>query len=93
MRVVDGVGTDRQPPGRRLVEVDHGAPVDLQVGGMLGVLLQERDDLRFGVGPHVCVGASMAMLQLIVAVAVLAQRFRFRLRFVFKYLLLQSQVY
>jgi cytochrome P450 len=35
--------------------------------------------LPFAVGPHVCVGASMAMLQLIVAVAVLAQRFRFRL--------------
>ena len=35
--------------------------------------------LPFAVGPHVCVGASMAMLQLTVAVAVLAQRFRFRL--------------
>jgi cytochrome P450 len=35
--------------------------------------------LPFAVGPHVCVGASLAMLQLIVAVAVLAQRFRFRL--------------
>jgi cytochrome P450 len=35
--------------------------------------------LPFAAGPHVCVGASMAMLQLIVAVAVLAQRFRFRL--------------
>jgi cytochrome P450 len=35
--------------------------------------------LPFAAGPHVCVGASMALLQLIVAVAVLAQRFRFRL--------------
>ena len=35
--------------------------------------------LPFAVGPHVCVGASMAMLQLTVAVAVLAQHFRFRL--------------
>jgi cytochrome P450 len=35
--------------------------------------------LPFAAGPHVCVGASMAMLQLMVAVAVLAQRFRFRL--------------
>ena len=35
--------------------------------------------LPFAVGPHVCVGASMAMLQLTIAVAVLAQQFRFRL--------------
>ncbi len=35
--------------------------------------------LPFAVGPHVCVGASLAMLQLIVAVAVLARQFRFRL--------------
>ncbi|MBV8890008.1 MAG: cytochrome P450 [Alphaproteobacteria bacterium] len=35
--------------------------------------------LPFAVGPHVCVGASMAMLQLVATVAVLAQRFRFRL--------------
>ena len=35
--------------------------------------------LPFAVGPHVCVGASMAMLQLTVAVAVLARQFRFRL--------------
>jgi cytochrome P450 len=35
--------------------------------------------LPFAVGPHVCVGASMAMLQLVVAVAVLARHFRFRL--------------
>jgi cytochrome P450 len=35
--------------------------------------------LPFAVGPHVCVGASMAMLQLTVAVAVLARHFRFRL--------------
>jgi cytochrome P450 len=35
--------------------------------------------LPFAVGPHVCVGASMAMLQLTIAVAVLARHFRFRL--------------
>ena len=35
--------------------------------------------LPFAAGPHVCVGASMAMLQLTVAVAVLARHFRFRL--------------
>ncbi len=35
--------------------------------------------LPFAIGPHVCVGASMAMLQLTIAVAVLARRFRFRL--------------
>lgn len=35
--------------------------------------------LPFSIGPHVCVGASMAMMQLTIAVAVLAQRFRFRL--------------
>jgi cytochrome P450 len=35
--------------------------------------------LPFAVGPHVCVGASLAMLQLTIAVAVLAQQFRFRL--------------
>jgi cytochrome P450 len=35
--------------------------------------------LPFAVGPHVCVGGSMAMLQLMVAVAVLARHFRFRL--------------
>jgi len=35
--------------------------------------------LPFGIGPHVCVGASLAMMQLVIAVAILAQRFRFRL--------------
>jgi cytochrome P450 len=35
--------------------------------------------LPFAVGPHVCVGASLAMLQLMVAVAVLARHFRFHL--------------
>jgi len=35
--------------------------------------------VTFGIGPHVCVGASLAVMQLVVAVAVLAQRFRFRL--------------
>ena len=35
--------------------------------------------LPFSIGPHVCVGASLATMQMVVAVAVLAQRFRFRL--------------
>jgi cytochrome P450 len=35
--------------------------------------------LPFAVGPHVCVGASMAMLQLTIAAAVMARHFRFRL--------------
>ncbi|HVC55806.1 MAG TPA: cytochrome P450 [Stellaceae bacterium] len=35
--------------------------------------------LPFSIGPHVCVGASLAVMQMVVAVAVLAQRFRFRL--------------
>jgi cytochrome P450 len=35
--------------------------------------------LPFAVGPHVCVGAWMATLQLVTAVAVFARRFRFRL--------------
>jgi cytochrome P450 len=35
--------------------------------------------LPFGIGPHVCVGASLAVMQLVLAIAVLAQRFRFRL--------------
>jgi cytochrome P450 len=35
--------------------------------------------LPFAIGPHVCVGASMAMLQLTVVVAVLARHFRFHL--------------
>ena len=35
--------------------------------------------LPYAIGPHVCVGASMATLQLTVAVAVLARHFRFRL--------------
>jgi len=34
--------------------------------------------MPFGSGPHVCVGASLAMMQMIVTAAVLAQRFRFR---------------
>ena len=33
--------------------------------------------LPFAVGPHVCVGASMAMLQLTITVAVMARHFRF----------------
>jgi cytochrome P450 len=35
--------------------------------------------LPFGIGPHVCAGASLATMQMVIAVAVLAQRFRFRL--------------
>lgn len=35
--------------------------------------------LPFGIGPHVCAGASLAMMQMVIAIAVLAQRFRFRL--------------
>ena len=35
--------------------------------------------LPFSIGPHVCVGASLAMMQMLIAVAVLAQRLRFRL--------------
>jgi cytochrome P450 len=35
--------------------------------------------LPFSIGPHVCVGASLAVMQLVLAIAVLAQRFRFRL--------------
>ena len=35
--------------------------------------------IPFAIGPHVCVGASMAMLQMQVAVAVLAQHYRFHL--------------
>jgi len=35
--------------------------------------------LPFAIGPHVCIGASLVMRQMLSAVAVLAQRFRFRL--------------
>ena len=35
--------------------------------------------LPFSVGPHVCIGASLALMQMLMAVAILAQRFRFRL--------------
>jgi cytochrome P450 len=35
--------------------------------------------IPFGVGPHVCVGASLALNEILIAVAILAQRFRFRL--------------
>ena len=35
--------------------------------------------IPFGVGPHVCVGASLALTEILIAVAILAQRFRFRL--------------
>lgn len=35
--------------------------------------------LPFAIGPHVCIGASLALLEITIAVAVLVQRFRFRL--------------
>jgi cytochrome P450 len=35
--------------------------------------------LPFAVGPHVCIGASLALMEIMVAVAIMAQRFRFRL--------------
>ena len=35
--------------------------------------------LPFAIGPHVCIGASLALMEIVVAVAILAQRFRFRL--------------
>ena len=35
--------------------------------------------IPFGVGPHVCPGAALAMTEIVVALAILAQRFRFRL--------------
>jgi cytochrome P450 len=35
--------------------------------------------LPFAIGPHVCIGASLAIVELMIAAAVLAQRFRFRL--------------
>jgi cytochrome P450 len=35
--------------------------------------------IPFGVGPHVCVGASLALTEILIAMAILAQRFRFRL--------------
>ena len=35
--------------------------------------------IPFGVGPHVCPGAALAMNEILIAVAVLARRFRFRL--------------
>ena len=35
--------------------------------------------LPFAIGPHVCIGASLALVEIMIAVAILAQRFRFRL--------------
>ena len=35
--------------------------------------------LPYSLGPHVCIGASLATIEMVVAAAVLAQRFRFRL--------------
>ncbi len=35
--------------------------------------------LPFSVGPHVCIGAPLALIEILITVAVLARRFRFRL--------------
>lgn len=35
--------------------------------------------LPFAIGPHVCIGASLALVEIVVVTAILAQRFRFRL--------------
>ncbi|HEX3860096.1 MAG TPA: cytochrome P450 [Stellaceae bacterium] len=35
--------------------------------------------LPFSVGPHVCIGATLALIEILITVAVLARRFRFRL--------------
>ena len=35
--------------------------------------------LPFAIGPHVCIGASLALVEITVAAAIVAQRFRFRL--------------
>ncbi|HEX6443303.1 MAG TPA: cytochrome P450 [Stellaceae bacterium] len=35
--------------------------------------------LPFAIGPHVCIGASLALVEITIAAAVIAQRFRFRL--------------
>jgi cytochrome P450 len=35
--------------------------------------------LPFSVGPHVCIGATLAMIEILITLAVLARRFRFRL--------------
>jgi cytochrome P450 len=35
--------------------------------------------LPFSVGPHVCIGATLAMTEILITFAVLARRFRFRL--------------
>lgn len=34
--------------------------------------------LPFSVGPHICIGATLAMIEILATIAVLAQRFRFR---------------
>jgi cytochrome P450 len=34
--------------------------------------------LPFSVGPHICIGATLAMVEILATMAVLAQRFRFR---------------
>jgi len=35
--------------------------------------------LPFSIGPHICIGATLSLMQILATVAVLAQRFRFRL--------------
>ena len=35
--------------------------------------------LPFSIGPHICIGASLALIEILITVAVLARRFRFRL--------------
>ena len=35
--------------------------------------------LPFSIGPHICIGASLALVEILITVAVLARRFRFRL--------------
>jgi cytochrome P450 len=35
--------------------------------------------LPFAIGPRVCIGASLALVEIIIAIAVVAQRFRFRM--------------
>jgi cytochrome P450 len=35
--------------------------------------------LPFSIGPHICIGASLALIEILIAVSILARRFRFRL--------------
>jgi len=36
--------------------------------------------IPFALGPHICIGASLAMMEMLTIVSILAQRFRFRLK-------------